>query len=43
MEIITIVLQGEITHEDSMGNKTVIRAGDVQRMSAGTGLTQAIT
>ncbi|MGB5684312.1 MAG: pirin family protein [Candidatus Electrothrix sp.] len=41
MEIITIVLQGEITHEDSMGNKTVIRAGDVQRMSAGTGLTHS--
>ena len=41
MEIITIVLDGEMTHEDSMGNKTVIRAGDVQRMSAGTGLTHS--
>ncbi len=41
MEIITIVLEGEMTHEDSMGNKTVIRAGDVQRMSAGTGLTHS--
>jgi redox-sensitive bicupin YhaK (pirin superfamily) len=41
MEIITIVLEGEITHRDSMGNKTVIRAGDVQRMSAGTGLTHS--
>jgi redox-sensitive bicupin YhaK (pirin superfamily) len=41
MEIITIVLKGEITHEDSMGNKTVIKAGDVQRMSAGTGLTHS--
>lgn len=41
MEIITIVLDGEITHEDSMGNKTVIKAGDVQRMSAGTGLTHS--
>ena len=41
MEIITIVLQGEITHEDSMGNKAVIKAGDVQRMSAGTGLTHS--
>ena len=41
MEIITIVLQGEITHEDSVGNKTVIKAGDVQRMSAGTGLTHS--
>jgi redox-sensitive bicupin YhaK (pirin superfamily) len=41
MEIITIVLTGEMTHEDSMGNKTVIQAGDVQRMSAGTGLTHS--
>ncbi len=41
MEIITIVLAGEITHEDSMGNKAVIRANDVQRMSAGTGLTHS--
>ncbi len=41
MEIITIVLAGEITHEDSMGNKAIIRAGDVQRMSAGTGLTHS--
>ena len=41
MEIITVVLEGEITHEDSMGNKSVIRRGDVQRMSAGTGLTHS--
>jgi len=41
MEIVTIVLDGEMTHEDSMGNKTVIRPGDVQRMSAGTGLTHS--
>ncbi|XCN74570.1 MAG: pirin family protein [Candidatus Electrothrix aestuarii] len=41
MEIITIILQGEITHADSMGNKSVIKAGDVQRMSAGTGLTHS--
>ena len=41
MEIVTIVLSGEITHKDSMGNKAVIRAGDVQRMSAGTGLTHS--
>ncbi len=38
MEIITIVLEGEVTHEDSLGTKAVIRAGDVQRMSAGTGI-----
>ena len=31
MEIVTIVLDGEMTHADSMGNKTVIRAGDVQQ------------
>lgn len=41
MEIITIPLSGEITHADSMGNRTVIQAGDVQRMSAGTGLTHS--
>lgn len=41
MEIVTIVLSGEITHQDSMGNKAVIGAGDVQRMSAGTGLTHS--
>ena len=41
MEIITIVLAGEMTHQDSMGNRTVIRTGDVQRMSAGTGLTHS--
>lgn len=41
MEIVTMVLSGEITHKDSMGNKNVIRAGDVQRMSAGTGLTHS--
>jgi redox-sensitive bicupin YhaK (pirin superfamily) len=38
MEIITYMLAGEIRHEDSMGNGAVIRAGDVQRMSAGTGV-----
>jgi redox-sensitive bicupin YhaK (pirin superfamily) len=41
MEITTIVLSGEVTHEDSMGNRSVIRAGDVQRMSAGTGITHS--
>jgi redox-sensitive bicupin YhaK (pirin superfamily) len=41
MEIITIVLDGEITHGDSMGNSTVIKAGEVQCMSAGTGVTHS--
>lgn len=41
MEIITVVLEGEITHKDSMGNTSTIRQGDVQRMSAGTGLTHS--
>jgi redox-sensitive bicupin YhaK (pirin superfamily) len=41
MEIITIVLDGVMTHQDSMGNRAVIAAGDVQRMSAGTGLTHS--
>jgi hypothetical protein len=38
MEIVTVMLQGRITHQDSMGNKEVIAAGEVQRMSAGTGI-----
>ena len=37
MEIISIPLSGDLEHQDSMGNKTVIREGDVQIMSAGTG------
>jgi len=41
MEIITIVLDGEMTHQDSMGNKATIQKHDVQRMSAGTGLTHS--
>lgn len=38
MEIITIALQGDLAHKDSMGNATVIHEGDVQVMSAGTGI-----
>jgi redox-sensitive bicupin YhaK (pirin superfamily) len=38
MEIVTYVLEGRIEHQDSMGNKTLITAGEVQRMSAGTGV-----
>ncbi|RZJ99714.1 MAG: pirin family protein [Flavobacterium sp.] len=38
MEIISIPLEGDLRHEDSMGNKAVIKKGDIQVMSAGTGI-----
>lgn len=41
MEILTYVLEGAVKHEDNMGNGAVVRAGEVQRMSAGTGVTHS--
>jgi redox-sensitive bicupin YhaK (pirin superfamily) len=41
MEIITYVLEGALEHEDSMGHGEVLRAGEVQRMTAGRGVTHS--
>lgn len=41
MEILTYVLEGEVSHEDSMGNKTTISAGECQLMSAGSGISHS--
>ena len=41
MEIVTYVLEGALQHQDSMGNGEVLRPGEFQRMSAGTGITHS--
>ena len=41
MEIVTYVLEGELEHRDSLGHGEVLRAGELQRMTAGTGITHS--
>ena len=41
MEIITIPLEGDLEHKDNMGNGAIIKNGDIQVMSAGTGITHS--
>ncbi|MBI4667394.1 MAG: pirin family protein [Nitrospinae bacterium] len=41
MEIVTILLEGELTHKDSLGHSRVIKPGEVQKMTAGTGIVHS--
>lgn len=41
MEIVTYLLEGALSHKDSLGNGSIIRPGEIQRMSAGSGITHA--
>src|SRR4051812_46531220 len=41
MEIVTVVLEGALEHQDSLGSRGLIRPGEVQVMSAGTGITHS--
>ena len=41
MEIVTVMVEGQLNHRDSMGHAQVLRAGEVQRMSAGTGVVHS--
>lgn len=41
MEILTYVIKGQLKHRDSMGNEGIIKAGEVQKMSAGSGVTHS--
>ncbi|WP_299759694.1 pirin family protein [uncultured Pontibacter sp.] len=43
MEVVSVVLDGEVMHKDSLGNEVTLKAGDVQRMTSGTGFTHSET